>query len=76
MARQTVIPKKKRGPKPTGVGTPIMVRMQPDQLAKVDRWRDAQFADYTRPDAVRELVDLGLDYGLKPDEQDKMKRKR
>ena len=38
MARQSMIRKKKRGPPATGKGTPIMVRLQPSQLASVDAW--------------------------------------
>jgi hypothetical protein len=61
MARQSVIPqKKKRGPKPTGKGTPIMVRLQPDPLAGVDRWASSQEDSPSRPEAIRRLVDLGL----------------
>src|SRR5438270_130445 len=33
MKRRTVVPKKRRGPAPTGKGTPIQVRVQPPELS-------------------------------------------
>jgi len=60
MATQETLQPRKRGPKPTGKGTPIQVRLQPDQLAKVDRWREAQDEKPTRPEAIRRLIDNGL----------------
>jgi hypothetical protein len=55
-----VISQKKRGPPATGKGEPIMVRVQPDQLAALDAWISAQDDPPTRPEAIRRLVDLGL----------------
>ena len=52
--------KKKRGPKPTGVGTPVMVRLAPEQLQELDRWAAAQPDLPTRPEAVRRLVGKAL----------------
>ena len=49
--------KKKRPAQP---GTPVMVRMQPDQLETVDAWAEAQDDQPSRPEAVRRLVDWGL----------------
>lgn len=61
MARQeTLQPKKRRGPPPTGVGTPVQVRMSPDQLARLDKWVKAQPDKPSRPEAVRRLVDTAL----------------
>lgn len=45
----------------TGKGTPVMVRMQPDLLAALDRWIDEAGAvkgkaALTRPEAVRRLA--------------------
>lgn len=51
------ITKKKR---PQQTGTPVMVRMQPDQLEAVDAWASAQDDAPSRPEAVRRLVDQGL----------------
>jgi len=36
--KDTLITKKRRGPAPTGQGTLVGVRLQPDMLAKVDGW--------------------------------------
>lgn len=54
-AQQTLIPKK-RGPKPTGQGTPVMVRLQPNQLAALDAWISRQVPPPTRPAAVRQIL--------------------
>jgi len=52
---------KKRGrPITTGKGFPITVRLQPDQLAALDAWIEAQPERPTRPEAIRRFVELGL----------------
>jgi hypothetical protein len=61
MSGQTVIAKKKRGPAPTGKGTQIVTRMQPDQLLRLDAWIAEQDGELSRPEAVRRLVDKALD---------------
>jgi hypothetical protein len=47
---------RKRPPAP---GKPVVVRLQPDQLAQLDRWRLIQ-EDIPRshPDAIRRLIDM------------------
>jgi hypothetical protein len=61
MKKQTVIPKKKRGPPPTGQGEPVVVRMHPPQLQALDAWIAEQGPPFaTRPEAVRRLIELGL----------------
>lgn len=60
-AQETLIPKKRRGPKPTGQGIPVMVRVQPGQLAAVEAWATKEPDSPSRPEAIRRLVDLGLD---------------
>jgi hypothetical protein len=60
MKRQTVITKKRRGPPPTGKGTLIGVRMQPDELALVDSWIIDDGRGLTRPEAIRRLIAIGL----------------
>lgn len=49
---------KKRGrPVTTGKGTPVMVRLQPDQLAALDAWIATQPEPKpSRPEAVRRLL--------------------
>jgi hypothetical protein len=60
MKRQTVVPKKKRGPPATGKGTQIQVRLQPEDLSGVDAWREEQDDAPTRPEAIRTLMRIGL----------------
>lgn len=45
----------------TGTGQMIGVRLQPDQLGKLDAWADAQPDKPSRPEAIRRLVEKGLD---------------
>lgn len=61
MAKQeTLLSKKRRGPKPTGVGTLIGVRLQPESLEAVDAWRKKQDDLPSRPEAIRRLVEVAL----------------
>jgi hypothetical protein len=60
MARQSVISRKKRGPAPTGKGVPILVRLQPPLLANVDEWISKQDIPFTRPEAIRRLIEVAL----------------
>lgn len=60
--KDTLIPKKRRGPAPTGQGTPVMVRLQPNMLAKLDAWREQEARDgglskaNSRAHAIREIL--------------------
>lgn len=68
MASQaTVITKKRRGPAPTGKGTLVGVRLQPDDLATVDDWRVRWTAstgkEITRPEALREMIKVVIRLG-------------
>jgi hypothetical protein len=58
--KKTVQPRKKRGPAPTGKGTPIQVRAQPDMLGALDAWIARQDDQPSRPEAIRRLVELSL----------------
>ena len=60
MAKKTLIPEKRRGPAPTGVGKPQVVRMRDKQIAAIDAWIVMQEEDLSRPEAIRRLVELGL----------------
>jgi metal-responsive CopG/Arc/MetJ family transcriptional regulator len=60
MARQSVISRKKRGPPPTGKGVPILVRLQPPLLTDVDQWIAKQEIPFTRPEAIRRLIESAL----------------
>ena len=62
MSRQTLIPKKKRGPPPTGQGTPIVTRLHPPQLDQLDAWIAKQDDAPSRPEAMAAL--RGVDYIL------------
>jgi hypothetical protein len=61
MDRQETPVPKKRGPKPTGWGTQIQVRLLPDVLKPLDEWI-AQQPDPkpTRPEAIRRLIRKAL----------------
>jgi hypothetical protein len=59
-AQETPISKKRRGPAPTGLGTPVLVRLQPDALAKLDAFMVA-YGIKTRPAGVRALLDRGFE---------------
>ena len=51
----------KRPWKPTeGIGQAVLVRIQPPELAKVDTWIAKNDPDASRPEAIRQLVALGL----------------
>lgn len=45
-----------RGRPATGKGTPVTVRLQPDQLAALDAWIGKQSQPMTRPEAVRRIL--------------------
>lgn len=51
---------KKIGRPATGKGTPVQVRLQPDQLAAVDSWAARQKDAPSRPEAIRRLVGKAL----------------
>ena len=81
MAKQTVLAKKKRGPAPTGKGTQVVVRLQPDPLAALDVWVGKQKDKPTRAEAIRRmvLVELGLAGAKKfaaPSQQTRAKAKK
>jgi hypothetical protein len=60
MAKQTVQPKKRRGPLPTGKGTPVQVRLQPAHLVALDAWIAKQTTPVTRPEAIRAMMETIL----------------
>lgn len=55
-SKDTAISKKRRGPLPTGQGTPVLVRLHTDQLAKLDAWIQSNDDSLSRPAAIRELL--------------------
>ena len=60
MPRQSVISRKRRGPPPTGKGEPILVRLQPALLSKLDEWITNSDSPLTRPEAIRRLIEFAL----------------
>jgi hypothetical protein len=71
MVEETVQPKKRRGPAPTGKGLPVQVRLQPAQLEGLDAWIAKQSQPLTRPEAIRAMMEtilhiLSKDRGEKP----------
>jgi hypothetical protein len=77
MARQvTLIPRKRRGPAPTGKGAPVMTRLQPDTLAALDAYIAGQPEAISRPEAIRRLVELGLLKGRRDLRMRKLTAKR
>jgi hypothetical protein len=53
--------KKRRGrPKTTGTGEQIGTRWQELTLRSIDAWREAQEDEPSRAEAIRRLVELGL----------------
>lgn len=48
-----VSPTRKRGPKPTGKGEPVLVRLQPDLMEALDRFIAGQEPGMSRPEALR-----------------------
>ncbi|MCS3929240.1 hypothetical protein M2175_004271 [Bradyrhizobium elkanii] len=61
MAESIRVNTKKRGrPVTTGKGTLVGVRLQPDDLSAIDDWRRKQGDLPGRPEAIRQLVEIGL----------------
>jgi hypothetical protein len=60
MAKTTVLPKKKRGPPPTGKGIQVGERWHPPEIAAIDKWIASQSEEMTRGQAIRRLVEIGL----------------
>jgi hypothetical protein len=61
------MPKKRRGPKPTGKGHMIGVRVQPPLMKSLDRFIKKQPGTPSRPEAIRMiLTDALTSYGLFP----------
>ena len=54
------IGKKRSRGRPATDATPILVRVQPTQLAGMDTWIENQAPGLTRPEAIRRLIEIGL----------------
>lgn len=61
MAAKLLQPKnRKRGRPPSGLGTPVQVRLKDEQLAAIDAWRRGQPDLPNRPEALRRLAEIGI----------------
>lgn len=47
--------------RPAQAGELVGVRLQPEQLSRIDAWRAGQAPSVTRPEAMRALIDQALD---------------
>jgi hypothetical protein len=56
MARQKKTISKRIGRPPTGVGTPILVRLHPKDLKALDQYRADSEGKPTRPGAIRRIL--------------------
>ena len=63
MTKSTGDTTKPQKPRATITGEPVMVRIQPDMAKRLDDWRRDQSDLPGRPEAVRRLVELGLQKG-------------
>lgn len=54
---KTPITRKRRGPAPTGLGTLVGVRVQPELLAWLDAKRAALDPELTRPQMMRRVLE-------------------
>lgn len=52
--------KKNKGGRPRVDATPITVRIEPSLLSDLDKWIGDQ--DISRPEAIRQLIRIGLDH--------------
>lgn len=52
-------------PKTTGPGEPQVVRMHDELLAAIDAWIANEDLAVSRPEAIRRLVELGLNAKVK-----------
>jgi hypothetical protein len=60
MREKFLQPKKARGRPATGQGTPVQVRVPDRMLDAIDGWMNENPNARSRPEAIRQLVDLGL----------------
>jgi len=58
--QETLIPRKRRGPPATGKGKPIMTRVQPEELARLDAYIADQPEPISRPSAIRKILNAYL----------------
>jgi hypothetical protein len=61
MSRSIPVNKKTRGRPKTGIGPVVGVRLYPEMESQLDAWIKRQDDEPSRPEAIRRLVQVGLD---------------
>jgi hypothetical protein len=60
MVKASHATKHARKPRPSAPGEQVVVRLQPDLLSKIDKWRRNQLDLPSRAEAMRRLADQAL----------------
>jgi metal-responsive CopG/Arc/MetJ family transcriptional regulator len=60
MVKESHATKHARKPRPSAPGEQVVVRLQPDLLSKIDKWRRNQLDLPSRAEAMRRLADQAL----------------
>jgi hypothetical protein len=62
MAKSTrgITKKRQRKKRPPKAGTPVVVRLQDQPLKQLDSWRSKQDGKPSRPEAIRQLIEIVL----------------
>lgn len=60
MSRKAIPDIRKRGRPAIGEGTPVLVRLRPEELEKLDAWIKKKAPEDSRPEAIRKLMALGM----------------
>jgi hypothetical protein len=63
-----------RPPAPTGRGTHVQVRLQPDQPTGLDAWIEKQGNKPPHPEAIRGMIDAILDILVKDSDEKPAKK--
>jgi hypothetical protein len=61
MGKASHATKHTRKPRPLAPGEQVVVRLQPDLLSKIDKWRRNQLDLPSRAEAMRRLADRALE---------------
>jgi hypothetical protein len=55
-------PKRRGPPRTTGPGTLVGIRCHTEFLTRVDEWQSRKAPELSRPQAIRQLAEIGLDH--------------
>jgi Arc/MetJ-type ribon-helix-helix transcriptional regulator len=75
MAKSISVIQKKRGRPATGHDPVMAIRLPPDLTERIDEWMKASNAQ-SRSDAIRQLIELGLDTSASKTRKSKKPRQR